>query len=306
MVLVVPVFRGWEHADGLLRSIGRKPDWLEIVIVDDNSADGRSARFAAEHPSARIVVRGANGGFGAAVNTGVERSTAEVVIVANSDLLVGADSLARLAALVNANPDRILGPRTVTSDNSSLRVPHRFPTPWRDARELFAPLLLARYLRAGSETQPGDLGSVVDCDWVTGSCLAFARRIWQETGPIDESYYMYSEEIDWQRRAAGLGFRSGYVPGIAVRHDEMHGLSKADAARDERVRLIWRSRLRYHKKHGAPAAAVRLRCLWLLALPFSVPVYRVVGSVSKRHGDRARAELRRLRVLSRAAVQGGL
>lgn len=306
VALVIPVFRGWQHAGALLHKLGEKPDWLEIVIVDDASADRQSARFAAEHPAVRVVVREANGGFGAAVNTGLVSSSAETIIVTNSDLLVDADSLARLAALVKNNPDRILGPRTVIDGNSTVRVAHQFPTPWRDARELFAPFLLARHLRSSVEKWSSENGQIVDCDWVIGSCLAFARRTWIETGPIDEDFYMYSEEIDWQRRATDLGFRSGYVPGIAVRHDEMHGLPKADPARDERFRLIWRSRLRYHRKHGSWRAEFLLRSLWLLALPCSVPIYRFVGTVSKRHGDRARAELRRLRLLSRAAVSGGL
>ncbi len=306
VALVIPVFRGWQHAEALLRHLGDKPTWLEIVIVDDASDDGQAGCFAANHPAVRLVVREANGGFGAAVNTGVARARAETIVVANSDLLIGVDALAGLAALVKRHPERILAPRTLIDAHSTVRVAHRFPTPWRDARELFAPFLLFRRLRSRIDAGVGGNGEIVDCDWVVGSCLAFARRTWAKTGPVDEAFYMYSEEIDWQRRARARGFRSGYVPGISVQHHEMHGLPKADPARDERFRLIWRSRLRYHQKHGSWRAELLLRSLWLTALPCSVPVYRLAAAVSRRHGDRARAELRRLRVLSCAAFSGEL
>ena len=42
--------------------------------------------------------------------------------------------------------------------------------------------------------------------WIEGSLLAFSRPAWLDVGPLDEGYFLYSEEQDWQRRARLRGW----------------------------------------------------------------------------------------------------
>lgn len=307
VALVVPVYRGWAHAGTLLSGLGEPvPSWLDVLVVDDASRDGQAQNFARKHPAVRVIERETNGGFAAAVNTGIRATSADPIVVANSDLAIEIGELRRLAQAAADHPTRILGPRTVTSAGAEIKVAFSFPSVWSDSAELLAPYRVGRFLARRLRRARSRKRTMVDCDWVLGSCLAFSRAVVNSVGPLDETYRMYSEEIDWQRRARRLGIRAAYVPDVTVRHDEMHGIDKASRETDDRFRMIWRARLQYHSLNGGNYAGLVLRVLWCVALAVNAPVYGAVRLMSRKHRVRADAELRRSVLLARAGLKGCL
>ena len=85
-------------------------------------------------------------------------------------------------------------------------------------------------------------------DWLVGACLCVRASAAAEVGLFDESFFMYSEELDWCRRFRAAGWRVAYVPSAEVVHLE-GGSSRLDlVARD---RMFQASKLRYAAKwHG--------------------------------------------------------
>ena len=85
-------------------------------------------------------------------------------------------------------------------------------------------------------------------DWLVGACLCVRASAAAEVGLFDESFFMYSEELDWCRRFRAAGWRVAYVPSAEVVHLE-GGSSRLDlVARD---RMFQASKLRYTAKwHG--------------------------------------------------------
>jgi GT2 family glycosyltransferase len=300
--LIIPVFHGWPYVVALLAGLDLRGDpELEIVVVDDASEDGGAERLQATFPDVHVHQRTVNGGFAAAVNSGVQLSSGEVLVVANSDLQLCPGALQTLIDTAQAHPDLILGPRAVGASGHELSVARPFPSPLRDAAELFLPVLVLRRLwRRWHGLNPRGAGPV-SCDWVNGACLAFHRSVWHRTGPLDEGYRMYSEEVDWQRRSAQQGIRSAYLPAVTVVHDEMHGTAITSPAFDTRFRAIWRSKLRYHRTHGGRRASACLQLAWVAAYAVSAPLYSVASLVPAVR-DRALAERRRVRLLAASAV----
>ena len=56
--------------------------------------------------------------------------------------------------------------------------------------------------------------------YITGASLLVRVRAIEEVGEMDETYFLYGEEVDWQIRARRLGWRSGYAPKGRVYHKE--------------------------------------------------------------------------------------
>lgn len=85
----------------------------EILFVDDGSSDGTAARLAAiaaADPRVRILTHARNRGVGAAMRTGMESSTGDVVVVYDADMTYPLEDAARLIdALV---PDKGLATAT--------------------------------------------------------------------------------------------------------------------------------------------------------------------------------------------------
>ncbi|MDB6050932.1 MAG: hypothetical protein JWR17_3678 [Pseudomonas sp.] len=56
-------------------------------------------------------------------------------------------------------------------------------------------------------------------DYLMGASMLVSREVVQRVGLMDERYFMYSEEVDWQRRAAAQGIRCQ----VSLRSFARHG-----------------------------------------------------------------------------------
>ncbi|MFN8375236.1 MAG: hypothetical protein U0694_20465 [Anaerolineae bacterium] len=98
-------------------------------------------------------------------------------------------------------------------------------------------------------------------DWVQGSALLARREVYQQIGGLDEGYVMFSEELDWCKRAKDAGWRVVYFGSAQIIH---HGGKSTEQAGARKHIYFQQSKLRYYRKfHGVGAATV-LR-LFLLA-----------------------------------------
>lgn len=229
-LLVVPVFRGWAHVRALLDGLPAQ-EGVRIVVVDDASGDGGAEALRRDRPDIDVVVRTTNDGFAAAVNTGLASGAWAVAVVANSDTLINPEVLHSLFARAAAEPDAIVGP-AVTAADGRVFAPRTMP---------LVPDALRRPLRRAGRLVPGRRP---ETGCLSGACLAFSRAVFDRTGPFDEGFGMYSEDVEWQIRAARAGVRRIFATDLAVFHDAYHGRAADRATVAARQHQIALSRLR--------------------------------------------------------------
>ena len=224
---------------------------MDVTVVDNASGDGSADMVADQFPWARIIRNRRNVGFGAAHNQALRRATGRYWLVLNSDAAPRPGALRVLVDFLEANPRvAVAGPRLRYPDGTVQPSRRRFPT----VATLFVestqiqrfiprnPVLQRYYLADRSDDEPQDV------DWLVGACLCVRASAAAEVGLFDESFFMYSEELDWSRRFRAAGWRVAYVPSAEVVHLE-GGSSRLDlVARD---RMFQASKLRYAAKwHG--------------------------------------------------------
>jgi N-acetylglucosaminyl-diphospho-decaprenol L-rhamnosyltransferase len=224
---------------------------MDVTVVDNASGDGSADMVADQFPWARIIRNRRNVGFGAAHNQALRRAMGRYWLVLNSDAAPRPGALRVLVDFLEANPRvGVAGPRLRYPDGTVQPSRRRFPT----VATLFVestqiqrfiprnPVLRRYYLADRSDDEPQDV------DWLVGACLCARAAAAAEVGLFDESFFMYSEELDWCRRFRAAGWRVAYVPSAEVVHLE-GGSSRLDlVARD---RMFQASKLRYAAKwHG--------------------------------------------------------
>jgi N-acetylglucosaminyl-diphospho-decaprenol L-rhamnosyltransferase len=148
-----------------------------------------------------------------------------------------------------------------------------------------------------SEAQPStfNLEPATPVDWVVGAALMARRETLEQVGGFDEGYFMYSEELDWCRRARGAGWQIVYLPAAEIIHYEGKSSEQVVAARHIRFQ---RSRIRYFRKFHGPLTAESLR-LAVLAM-FAVELLLeggkwLLGSQRKLRRERVKAYAQLLR-----------
>src|SRR2546428_6414335 len=108
-------------------------------------------------------------------------------------------------------------------------------------------------------------GETREVDWVQSAGMLVRKQAFDEVGPLDPAFFVYSDEVDWQKRAHDAGWSVLYVPTAEIVHHEQLSTGAASA---RRIVEFCRNRDTYVRKHEGRAAAFVVRALsaWAYAL----------------------------------------
>lgn len=255
----------WNVAELLkacLQSIAQSPlreYTLEIIVVDSASTDNSVQMVREQFPQVKLLPQTENLGFSRCNNIGLQVATGRYIFLLNPDTEIVGDALAKMVAYMDANPTvGILGPHTLNTDSTTQSSRRRFPTlalgfvesTWL---QQFAPKSMLDHYYA---TDMAD-NAISEVDWVQGSALLARREVYAQIGGLDEGYVMYSEEMDWCKRAKVAGWRVVYFGQANIVH---HGGKSSEQVTARKHIHFQESKLHYFRKfHGwLPAQALRI------------------------------------------------
>jgi len=254
LAVVVVTYNSAEVIGGLLDSLHlglAGVDDAEIVIVDNNSRDA-SVDIVASHPvSARIVQTGRNAGYAAAINAADATIDAgRHLLILNPDIRLWPDCALTLIHRLADPGVGLAVPQLLHEDGSiahSLRREPSLATAWSDS------LLgnrIASWLSLGETVRDERLyrgGGPVE--WATGAALAVSAATRKAVGPWDESFFLYSEEVDYMDRVRRCGLEVAYDPAARAMH--IGGEYKTNTGLSA---LLTANRIHYYeRRHGAAA-----------------------------------------------------
>ena len=223
-------------------------EWLLI----DNGSDAAGRALLASLPVERIDP-GTNLGYAGGVNLGMARSTAELAVLMNPDVLVLPGCLPALLDVLRADA-AVAGPRFYWDRGKRLVQP---PAEIRTRSQELMALLAGRSSRWAAlarrrwrrhARRHWEARSPVPSHALSGSLLALRRSAWEAVGPFDEGFRLYFEETDWLLRARRLGLAGRYVPAAEAVH-----LYSQSAAREPRAEAWFEeSARRFRRRHYGP------------------------------------------------------
>jgi glycosyltransferase involved in cell wall biosynthesis/GT2 family glycosyltransferase len=211
LVVLIVTYKSHELVEMCIASLAEHMPELAVYVYENSGEEypGRE-ELAARHPEVHWVLGPVNIGFAAAVNALAEHTPPD------ADLLL-------------FNPDaRLLGPLTRTrqllqqSGVAAVAPMVRDdaapgPAPWDNVtrrptltRALvgaagYSPLLRGTPLSLLYARQPAESREING--YMAGCCLAIKRVVWNQIGGLDEEFFLYGEEADWQSRARAAGWR---------------------------------------------------------------------------------------------------
>ncbi|WP_203433911.1 glycosyltransferase family 2 protein [Jiangella asiatica] len=258
VVLVTVTYNSAAIIEAFLRALPGGLDGVasaQVVVVDNDSADGTVERIVELAPWATVVKAGANLGYGAGINLGLRHAVGrQGVLVLNPDAVLSPGAVRRLLDAVAAADDvGITVPRIVDATGRLKFSLRREPTILRAVGEaVLGGHRAARFPLLGDMIR--DSAYYVDgatADWATGAAVFIARHTMDAVGLWDEEFFLYSEETDYALRARDAGYRLTYVADAVVSHP---------GGDMERSPWLWslvavnRTKL-YRKRHGPVASA---------------------------------------------------
>ncbi len=233
-------------------------DSSEIIVADNASEDGSISMLEEEFPQARLIKNARNVGFARAINQGVGLSMGRYLLFLNSDTLLEPGALEEMVHFMEEHPEAgAMGARLVRRDSTP--QPYSFgcdPTLGYLLRRGLNLLLHKGYLHHwGTE-------EIREVDWVSGASLMLRRRALEETGLLDESFFLYFEDNDLCLRLRQKGWKVYFNPMIQVVHLGGESLVQNEEAQNE----YYHSLLYFYSKHYG-----KLKTAILIIL---LPLYR--------------------------------
>ena len=262
-----------------LRASGMQCD-LDIWVVDNASDDGSVAMVRAEFPEVHVIASQHNGGYAYANNLALREVwrqgdketrrqgtnvaallssppllvslSPDYILLLNTDTIVPPGALDTMVAYLEEHADvGAIGPRLLLPDGSlDLACRRAFPTP---AAFVYHAVGLSKLFPrsprfARYNMTYLDINAETEVDSVVGACMLVRGRVVREVGLLDETFFMYGEDLDWAYRIKQYGWRIMYVPQATVHHYKRASSSQRPL---RTIRHFYHAMRVFHRKHYA-------------------------------------------------------
>jgi len=254
IAIIVVTFNNTDHLAGLLESLRAEGADVRIRVIaaDNSSADDTVAILSAE-PNLIVVETGGNRGFAGGVNAArAHVGSADSVLVLNPDLMIEHGCLRVMLNRLETSGAAVVVPRLVGSDGKTSLSLRREPTIVNSLGDALFGARFASRPAVFSETLlcPTSYEHAHPVEWSTGAAVLIRRDLADAIGDWDERFFLYSEEVDYLRRAREAGAAVWFEPAARMRHDE--GGSGASLQLET---LMAVNRVRYIRKYHSAAYA---------------------------------------------------
>lgn len=201
---VVLNWNGRAETIGCVRSL-LASDWptLTTVVVDNGSEEEIAGALEAQFPDVLLLRNESNLGFAGGMNSGIRRALeldADYVLLLNNDTTIDPTMVGLLVSAAAEHPDAgIVSPLQLSRTEPEVVASAGLRANPRRAYQ-------GKPLRFG-ERETEALRGVHEVEAVVGTAMLVPAPVVQEVGLLDESLYLYVEDVDWALRMRRAGRR---------------------------------------------------------------------------------------------------
>ncbi|MBV6512700.1 MAG: hypothetical protein FMNOHCHN_02214 [Ignavibacteriaceae bacterium] len=194
----------------------------EIIVVDNASADGSQEYIKQNHPRVILIENRVNAGFSKANNIGLKAATGKYLLLLNPDTLVREDTFRVMMQYMEQDTSIGMAGCKILNPDGTLQLACRrsFPSPWVSFCRItgLSALFPHSPLFARYNLTFLDENKSYEVDAISGSFMMVKREVYEKMGGLDESYFMYGEDLDWCLRVQKAGYKVHYVHSTQIIH----------------------------------------------------------------------------------------
>ncbi len=195
---------------------------VEIFVVDNNSVDGSTQMLNEKFPEVHLIENKENVGFSKANNQAIRLSKGEYILLLNPDTLVEEDTFSKCIHFMDAHPDAGgLGVKMIDGKGNYLPESKRgFPTPEVAFYKISGLTKLFPKSKKYARYYLGHLssGKTNEIEILAGAYMMMRKSVLDEIGLLDETFFMYGEDIDLSYRIIKGGYKNYYFPETRIIH----------------------------------------------------------------------------------------
>lgn len=255
---------------------------FDVVVTDNGSTDGSQAMLAEKFPQVQLIQNDRNVGLGKASNQGILATQGRYVLLLNNDTIVNGPSIEALVDFMETHPEAgAVGGTLLNPDGSFQSGYGSFSTLWEEF------LIATRLSDRVAEGYPlhGRSSQIKRVGWMSSACLLVRRSALDQVGLLDETYFIYGDEVDLQYRLHRAGWGVYFIPNSTTIH---YGGRSLDRWR--RRKMVYRGKMLFYQKHYGFLQTFLLRFM-LAGLSLGKLAFWALNYLPASRRDQARKEL---------------
>ena len=254
----------------------------EVWVVDNNSVDQSVEMVKEKFPEVQLIANKDNPGFSIANNQAIRQSKGEYVLLLNPDTLVEETTFKKIVDFMDHTADAGgLGVKMVDGNGNFLPESKRgLPTPAVAFYKIFGLAKLFPKSKTFGRYHLGflDVDQINEVDILSGAFMLMRKTVLDKVGLLDETFFMYGEDVDLSYRIQKGGFKNYYFPQTRIIHYKGESTKKSSV---NYVFTFYQAMVIFAKKHFS------LRYARLFSLLIHMAIYLRAGvSILKRMASR--------------------
>lgn len=242
---------------------------MEVFVVDNNSVDGSVEMVRQKFPGVKLIANKENAGFSKANNQAIHIASGEYILLLNPDTVVEDQTFSRVVDFMDQTPDAGgLGVKMIDGQGVFLPESKRgLPTPAVAFFKIFGLSSLFPKSRLFGRYHLGflDPNEVHSVEVLSGAFMLMRRSVLEKTGYLDETFFMYGEDIDLSWRIIQAGYKNYYFPHTRIIHYKGESTKKSSI---NYVFVFYNAMIIFARKHFSAKNARVFSFLINLAIYF--------------------------------------
>lgn len=222
----------------------------EIIVVDNASDDGSVEMLHRQFPRVQVISNPGNIGFAKANNQALKQTSGKYILCINPDTVVQEDTIRVMVGYLEDHPEVGMAGCKILNPDGTIELACRrsFPTPWIALTKIvgLSKIFPKTKLFGKYNLTYLNIDETYPVEAVSGSFMMIRKKAIDVVGGLDESFFMYGEDLDWCYRTRKAGWNIAYVHSTQIIHYK--GESTRRSSIDERY-MFYNAMQLFVKKH---------------------------------------------------------
>lgn len=256
----------------------------EVFLVDNNSVDDSVAMVKEKFPEVILIANKENVGFSKANNQAIRQSTGDYVLLLNPDTVVEEDTFEKCMQFMDSHPDAGgLGVKMIDGSGKFLPESKRgFPSPFVAFCKTFGLSSIFPKSKLFNRYHLGFLNTdeINEVDILAGAFMLMRKSTLDKVGLLDETFFMYGEDIDLSYRITQGGYKNYYFPDTTIIHYKGESTKKGSL---NYVKVFYNAMIIFANKHFQGQSARLFTLMLRMAIYFRATLTLVSNLFQKAY-----------------------
>lgn len=222
----------------------------EIFVVDNNSVDGSAQLIREKFPELHFIENKENVGFSRANNQAIRKAKGEYILLLNPDTVVEENTFQKITGFMDKHPEAGgLGVKMIDGKGNFLPESKRgLPTPWVAFYKMFGLSKLFPKSQKFGKYHLSYLSEneIHEVEILAGAFMLLRKTALDKVGLLDETFFMYGEDIDLSYRIILGGYKNYYFPETTIIHYKGESTKKGSL---NYVKVFYNAMIIFARKH---------------------------------------------------------